>query len=108
MTNPNMEDLAREIYRINVDNGWDVTIPEDWGSEHDKLGAKMALIHSEVSEALEAIREGDRDNFEEELADVIIRVLDVAYGLGVNISTRIHDKIEINKSRGYRHGGKMI
>jgi hypothetical protein len=41
-------------------------------------------------------------------ADIVIRVLDAAPGLGVNIDDEIAAKLEKNKSRGYRHGGKKV
>jgi NTP pyrophosphatase (non-canonical NTP hydrolase) len=68
----------------------------------------LALIHSEVSEALEAFRVGDRENFEEELADIAIRLLDLAGGLHINLDQRIAEKMEKNRKRGFRHGGKAL
>lgn len=99
--------LAAEINTINRANGWKVVTPEEWDDDY-KLGTILALIHSEVSEALEAIRHRDRDNFEEELADVLIRVLDVAGGLGIDIDAVVRAKLERNKGRGHRHGGKAF
>lgn len=102
--------LAAEIVEINRANGWNVCTPADWadGPNAYKLGTVMALIHSEVSEALEAIRENDPQNFEEELADVLIRVLDCAGGLGIDMDAAVRAKLERNKTRGYRHGGKAV
>lgn len=107
-----LTDLGEEINSINRANGWNVCIPEDWlhefphGDQTYKLCTTMALIHSEVSEATEAIRKRDRENFEEELADVFIRVMDCAHGLGINLAPVIRAKLDKNKNRGYRHGGK--
>jgi len=64
------------------------------------------LIHSEVSEALEAYRKGDAENFAEELADIAIRLLDAAGGYGIDLESEIVKKHEYNKTREYRHGGK--
>ena len=103
--------LAKYVLMINQNNGWDVAKPADWVEGNppstDKLMRFVALIHSEASEAVEAIRKGDRENFTEELADVIIRCLDAAGGLDLDIGQAIIDKLEKNKQRGYRHGGKL-
>ncbi len=72
-----LQNLADEIRKINSANGWQVTKPEEWGDPY-KIPGVLALIHSEVSEALEAFRADDGDNFAEELADIVIRVLDLA------------------------------
>jgi len=77
---------------------------------HDtfKLCTHMALVHSEVSEATEAIRHRDRQNFEEELADVVIRVASIASGLGIDLDANIVSKMAKNRTRGLHHGGKAV
>ena len=66
--------------------------------------AKLALIHSEVSEALEAVRSGDQELFEEELADIIIRTLHLSAALDIDIEAVVEQKVEHNRTRAYRHG----
>ena len=51
-----------------------------------------------MTEALEAFRHKDKENFIEEMADVIIRVLDCTEGLDMNIGEAIIKKLEKNKS----------
>ena len=46
------------------------------------------------------------DCTEEELADIIIRALDVSQRLGVNIVEALNSKHEYNKTRPYKHGKK--
>lgn len=99
--------LGREIIEINRNNKWKVVVPEDWDHEY-KIPAITALIMSEVSEALEAFRKNDIANFREELADIIIRTLDCAAGFGFDMDAAIRKKLEVNKKRGERHGGKRI
>ena len=103
--------LSRDILAVNKANGWDVIEPSDWSENDppnvDKLMRMLALIHSEASEGVEAVRKGDRDNFVEELADVIIRCLDATAGLGVDIGPVVLAKLEKNRHRGRRHGGKL-
>lgn len=100
-------ELAKEVQKINKANGWDMTVPCDWELTY-KIPAILALIHSEVSEALEAFRKNDRKNFDEELADILIRVLDCAAGLDIDLDKAIREKLDYNKTRGYRHGGKRV
>ena len=88
--------------------------------EPDQIGAKLALIHSEVSEALEAVRDGKLDRYENpdrpgkpeglpsELADIVIRVADLAGALGINLEDAIADKVAYNARRVHRHGGRAL
>lgn len=102
-----LNELGKEIVKINTANGWNVLKPEEWADTY-KIPGVLALIHSEVSEALEGFRHDDKENFAEELADVIIRVLDCSAGLGIDIDAVITAKLEKNKARGYHHGGKRV
>ena len=98
---------ARAIRHANQANGWRVPTTDDW-TDPNRIPTFLCLIHSEVSEALEGFRAGDRENVAEELADVLIRVLDLAIGLGIDMDNEVWNKIEANKKRGYKHGGKAI
>ena len=107
MKNKPLCKLGKEIREINKANGWKVTQKIDWGKVY-KVPAILALIHSEVSEALEAFRKRDKENFAEELADIVIRVLDCAPGLGIDLDKEVAQKMKANRKRAYRHGGKVL
>ena len=77
-----------------------------WHDEERETGTVFALIHSEVSEALEADRVGNQEQVAEELADVCIRVFDFCGQNGIDLEKAILEKMEKNKSRTYKHGGK--
>ncbi len=85
---------------------FEIAKSKGWHDEERETGTQLALIHSEVSEALEADRKGDSENFVEELADVCIRVFDLCGSKGIDLEKAILDKMERNKSRSYKHGGK--
>lgn len=94
-----LNELANEIRRNNEKNGF------TWNVKTD-IPTCLCLIHSEVSEALEAHR--DDKPLGEELADILIRTLDLADRLNVDIDREVRSKIEKNKSRGYRHDRKRF
>jgi NTP pyrophosphatase (non-canonical NTP hydrolase) len=73
--------LAADIYETNRGNLWDVTYRADWEQNPWKLAGKIALIHSEIVEAKEGADAKDWENVKEEIADVAIRAMDLAYPL---------------------------
>lgn len=92
-----------EVHQYAVDKGW-------WINERP-LPELLCLLHSEISEALEAYRngvlEGEPHCVSEELADLVIRVWDMCGGLGIDIADAVNKKHEQNLKRPYRHGGKV-
>jgi NTP pyrophosphatase (non-canonical NTP hydrolase) len=76
------------------------------------------LLHSEISEAFEEYRNGyglteirfegtKPEGIPIELADVVIRLLDMCYQFEIPLAAAILEKIRYNKTRPYRHGGKI-
>lgn len=94
-------------------------INKGWYEEPRSFGDAIALMHSELSEALEDYRngrglteiyyEGDKPcGIPTELADVVIRVFDTCGHLGIDLEAAIQEKMKYNATRPVRHGGKML
>lgn len=95
----NLTNLTDRIICVNRQNGF-------YWFEQD-IPKALCLIHSEVSEALAEHREpkeGWQDRFREELADIVIRTVDLAGQLGYDLTPTIINKVEKNAGRGHRHG----
>lgn len=112
-----ISEWQKEVYEVAKEKGW---------HEPDKeksFGECIALVHSELSEALEAYRKpnptnhvfsdwynlnGKPEGIPSELADVVIRVMDICEQFGIDLESAIKIKHEYNKTRSYRHGNKKL
>jgi len=104
----------------------DVNILKGWRQGSNSFGDYIALLHSELSEALEAYRDhrladatrldliGDiarppkPEGVGSEFADVLIRLLDVCDIYGVSLRWEFERKIAYNRTRPYQHGGRTL
>ncbi len=101
-----LDALAAVLHEIAKEKGfWDGDVT------HDKVGNKLALVHSEVTEVLEAIRKNKgSQEIVEEMADVIIRLLDLYAAMrnenmvSHSLEEMLDKKIQKNKERPKLHG----
>lgn len=75
---------------------------------------RIALIHSEQSEAAEAVRKHsieswfstEKDSFVSEMAGTVVRIMDLCEWLGAPLAEAVIAEINRNEKRGFLHGGK--
>jgi NTP pyrophosphatase (non-canonical NTP hydrolase) len=95
-----INDLIKECHSVAKSKGW-------WDELRNE-GELIALMHSELSEALEAMRNhAGNDALAEELADCCIRIFDYCGWKEIDLEKALLKKIEYNKTRPYRHGKKF-
>lgn len=100
-----LTELCQDIYDDNVLAGW-YSDPKTGERIERNVGEMLALIHSEISEALEGHRKNLMDDhlphrrmIEVELADAVIRICDLAGYLGLDLGGALEEKREYNAKR---------
>jgi len=110
-----LNDLARDAFQTAASKGFH---NDDHPAEID-IPRKLALIHSEASEALDTLREPyddddldpisgmtpmQEDDFTTEIADIIIRCLDLCASYELDIGDAVLNKMAKNQGRIFKHG----
>lgn len=97
---------CKEIHSANKEKGF-------WDADTANIPQLLMLCVSELSEALEADRKElmdshlpTRSGLSVELADCVIRVMDMCGGLNIDLGGAIEEKLKYNQSRPYKHGKK--
>lgn len=100
-----LQDAIDLAHRTAVDAGW-YRNPKTGETIQRNFGEVIALMHSELSEALEADRRDLKDDklshrsgVEVELADCCIRIFDTAAALGLDLAGAIIEKNRFNRQR---------
>lgn len=104
-------EMQAMCYEQAVKSGW-----AGPGAREVPFLEAMALVHSELSEAVEAWRDGQAVSWTDdqgkpqgiasEFADIMIRLGHYATAFGIDLEKEVERKLRYNATRPYRHGGK--
>lgn len=96
--------MQARIHQQNREMGW-------WDKPRE-MGTLLCLVHSEISEAMEGERKGLMDDhlphrsmLEVELADAMIRIMDIAASRGLDLAGAIVEKVDYNRKRADHQPG---
>ena len=104
-----LDTMAKDIHSVAVEKGF-------WPDKVDDIfiTKQLMMIVSEAVEVMEAIRKDKgKQEVADEMADIIIRTLDLYQGLVDNgyvdqeLQIALNNKTSFNKSRPERHGVKF-
>jgi NTP pyrophosphatase (non-canonical NTP hydrolase) len=117
-----LSQMTAEVREVNIKLGW--------RSDQTTFGEYIALLHSELTEALEAYRDwrlADATDYSlsphgldtghglpkpegvgSEFSDVLVRLLDTCDVYGIDLPAEFARKVAYNRTRPYQHGGRTL
>lgn len=107
------DDLIKEAFDNSEEHGFHkaydelmeaVPVEQKKAQRRTVILAKLGLIASEVGEAVSAVQHADEPGLAMELADIVIRVLDLCGSEYINLGRLILVKMQRNRTRPYLHG----
>ena len=108
-------DVIEDVINLLIKRSHDTAMVKGWWDDERNNGELIALMHSELSEGLEALRTNAKSDkikefygIEEELADILIRIFDMVGDRKYRLAQALLAKMEYNKSRPVMHGGKKF
>lgn len=108
-------DVIEDVINLLIKRSHDTAMVKGWWDNERNDGELIALMHSELSEGLEALRTNAKSDkikefygIEEELADILIRIFDMVGDRKYRLAQALLAKMEYNKSRPVMHGGKKF
>ena len=104
------------IFNIESSNAYSTSRAHGFSEEWEYFGEKIALMHAELSEALEGYRNNlaasdhipDFTPVEEKFADAVIRMMSFSAANGLRLGQAILAKMNFNAGRPFKHGGKKF
>ena len=106
----NIKSLQKLCHQIAVEKGfWENELEGTFTEDMRNNAEMIALMHSELSEALEELRKKHckMELVGKELADCVIRILDFCGGRDIDLQKVIEKKIKKNKKRPYKHNKRF-
>jgi len=125
--------MAAQIHKLAVEKGWWDSPNQEERPEVsavamplDMLPEKLLMLHTEISEVVEAFRlhkgrelgistfptyfgdDGKPEGIAIELADLLIRLLDICAAYNIDLDEAVRTKYQYNKNRPFRHGNKRL
>jgi len=108
-------DKFASLWHFFEETTWQVNDSHGFEDPHQNFGEKIALTHGELSETLEAMRDGNPPSqkipefthAEEEIADAIIRLMNIARNKSWNIPQAMMAKTIYNSKRPWKHARKF-
>jgi NTP pyrophosphatase (non-canonical NTP hydrolase) len=113
-----MNDKSMTIAEL-LEEAWQTSEEHGWHDDRKTIVGDLLLLHSEVSEVAEELRCGHFPNesyvecgkpcgVPSEMADILIRLADTCRHYGIDLESALKTKLAYNKTRLFRHGGKVF